>query len=97
MQSELSGHVGLNGNLFCRICKVKEPVPSSSQNANKTSIILNDNSQVGSSYDTASNRSSISSSATAGNNVQKKVTMSGLVNHARDFLMVCGLVSVIIQ
>ena len=93
MQSELSCHVGLNGNLFCRVCNVKglgdAEAATEAPNRERNNTVCDTAADIGHvSHD--SDRSSMSgSSISVGGGVQRKQqTMSELVSHAREFLKV---------
>ena len=102
MQSELSCHVGLNGNLFCRVCTVKgsdssvNPAAHSNGEAQRLaslSTALAD--AVGTTVDDsdcASVASSVGSDA-GQQKRKKKETMSELANQVREFLKISLLSS----
>ena len=92
MQSKLSCHVGLNGNIFCHICTVK-----GAESLGETAALTNSNNP-GTAMTTLFNTvalsddsdcASVASSMGLGAGQQKckkKETMSELADHAREFL-----------
>ena len=87
MQSELSCHVCMNGNLFCRICYVQgadksETVGIMNESGGGSNSAANANTA-----DCDSDQSSVNSSS-RGTTQKKQDTMAGLVSRAREFLKV---------
>ena len=79
MQSELSCHVGLNGNKFCRICKVETNIQDSVENAGAV-LRYRDGDE---------SDNSVNSAVDTGGGRKKKTTLSEMVQNSQKFLMVC--------
>ena len=85
MQSELASHIGLNGNQFCRVCRVQTTLP------------VEDDDDIGlngtrSRANSAASSDIISSASTLARkqakNTRAEPTMSDYVDRARLFLEV---------
>ena len=87
MQSELSSHIGLNGNQFCRICKVQVNL---STEENGTNAQANNNGSVASWAGSSCVQSVRSNNARTQQTVASRpaLTMSDYVARARRFLTV---------
>ena len=104
MQSELSCHVGLNGNLFCRICTVKgsdtSGDPAAQLMERTMGFASNSTPPAGTARMTVDDSDCASVASSTGSNAgqpkrKKKETMLELANRAKEFLKVyfCLLVS----
>ena len=91
MQSELSCHVGMNGNKFCRICKTEAAIDDLSGNLGEEG---NGRRNEGNDSD-ASNNSAPGIDSTKGKKAKKKPTLSDMISNARQFLTVRNFSAVV--
>ena len=92
MQSELSCHVGLNGNKFCRICKTESNIRDQNGDPAQAVHLRNQNNVNGDESD-SSMISCASANSASNNNInkrgKKKATLAEMIQSARLFLTVC--------